>query len=88
QCDLSNIMSKIYERNRPRIDHCAALEKPYANVHDDRLLRDLTWSDPTISLKGITFNTDRRNSMKFGEDAFIHGMENIGCEFMIRDHQV
>ncbi|GMT34735.1 hypothetical protein PFISCL1PPCAC_26032, partial [Pristionchus fissidentatus] len=63
------------------------MEKPYA-VEKDILLEDITWSDPAIGLKGITFHFVRGTSIYFGEDEFVHAMENIGCEAMIRGHLV
>ncbi|GMT34655.1 hypothetical protein PFISCL1PPCAC_25952, partial [Pristionchus fissidentatus] len=64
------------------------LEKPYTSITDDPLLRDMTWSDPLVNIKGMSYNVPRGYSMHFGEDSFIHAMENIGCEAMIRGHQI
>ncbi|GMT16605.1 hypothetical protein PFISCL1PPCAC_7902, partial [Pristionchus fissidentatus] len=64
------------------------LQKPYCISNDEKLVYDMLWSDPVIDLKGVHFNTSRLSGIYYGEEEFVHAMENIGCKAMIRGHQV
>ncbi|GMT13245.1 hypothetical protein PFISCL1PPCAC_4542, partial [Pristionchus fissidentatus] len=81
-CAHAGVSTSSFNRHEMR-----RLEKPYHMSTWDPLLHDIVWSDPSLNMKGVYFNSSRGTSMLFGEDEFVHAMENIDCVGMIRGHE-
>ncbi|GMT16121.1 hypothetical protein PFISCL1PPCAC_7418, partial [Pristionchus fissidentatus] len=81
-CVHGGISACAFTRNNMR-----KLQKPYVRSTEVQLIHDMVWADPAVGLRGIAFNSARHTSIYFGEDKFIHALDNIDCIAMIRGHQ-
>ncbi|MFA5135211.1 MAG: metallophosphoesterase family protein [Patescibacteria group bacterium] len=56
-------------------------------LHDDDILEQIRWNDPTDQTDGFVFNHNRGMNYLFGRDVFSKFMKAIGGSVLIRSHE-